>query len=191
MTEREAAGSAAGDGTASPEPDRQLSLSSHHHGIWGRRVACRVARVNPLSASRSACDAGAMGYLLYDQQRYHFEDRLLVHLRLAIARKFRQHESFFLEWAESPDSGGGRVSLWMDPTHHLGFRFIEHQTAELNLAWVDAMAKIRAPHRGLFAIPERLVDGFMPADDGRGREVMPLGAPQLRVDEGDDASTHA
>lgn len=102
-----------------------------------------------------------MGYLMYDGRDYEFEDRLLAHLKIAVGKKFKRHESFFLSWVVEPSSGSGRVSLWMDPSQHVGFRFSGSREPELNKTWVKALVELSATHRGLVAMSERQAEAYM------------------------------
>ena len=102
-----------------------------------------------------------MGYLIYDGRDYDFEDRLLAHLKVAIGKKFRKQESFFLSWNVEAGNGSGRVSLWMNPGQHVGFRFAGSREPELSKTWVKALVELSATHRGLVAISEKQAEAYM------------------------------
>jgi hypothetical protein len=100
-----------------------------------------------------------MGKLIYGTNgaEYEFDDRLLAHLRIVIVTKFRRRESFTLTWELGADRGGGRVSLWLDPSIPLQFLFFGSREPALNRAWVDALASISASSVGLIPLPEPAV----------------------------------
>lgn len=97
-----------------------------------------------------------MGKLIYGPQgaEFEFDDRLLAHLRVVIVMKFRRRESFTFNWTLDSDSGGGRMSLWLDPSIPLQFRFFGGREPALNRAWVDALASVAASSAGLIPLPE-------------------------------------
>lgn len=95
-----------------------------------------------------------MGILVYGANEYHFEDRLLAHLKAAIGQKLRRQECFFLSWAGPTEEGGERVSLWLSPHLELAFRFSEQQAVELNGIWVKTLTTMAHTHRGLVVISE-------------------------------------
>ena len=56
-----------------------------------------------------------MGYLIYGAgAEYEIDDRMLSHLKIAVAAKLRLQESFLLNWTVSPSDGSGRVSAHPD-----------------------------------------------------------------------------
>ena len=97
-----------------------------------------------------------MGKLIYGPQgaEFEFDDRLLAHLRVVIVMKFRRRESFTFNWRIDSESGGGRMSLWLDPSIPLQFRFFGGREPALNRAWVDALASVAASSAGLIPVPE-------------------------------------
>jgi hypothetical protein len=97
-----------------------------------------------------------MGKLIYGTNgaEYEFDDRLLAHLRIVIVTKFRRRESFTLTWELGTERGGGRISLWLDPSIPLQFHFFGSKEPSLNRAWVDALASISASSVGLIPLPE-------------------------------------
>lgn len=102
-----------------------------------------------------------MGYLMYDGRDYEFEDRLLTHLKVAVGAKFRRRESFFLSWRVEPTNGSGRVSLWMDPSHHVGFRFAGSKPSAINKDWVTALIELAGTPRGIIAMSEKEAEAYM------------------------------
>ena len=101
-----------------------------------------------------------MGYLLYDGREYEFEDRWLAHLKVAVGTKFRRHESFFMSWKVDPMNGSGRISLWMDPSQHVGFRFSGSKAPKLNKEWLKVLVDLAGTHRGLIAITEKDAEAY-------------------------------
>jgi hypothetical protein len=106
-----------------------------------------------------------MGKLIYGPQgaEFDFEDRLLAHLRIVIVMKFRRRESFTFNWDLDVGAGGGRMSLWLDPSIPLQFRFYGGREPALNRAWVDALASVAASSAGLVPVAEPRAPG-VPAD---------------------------
>lgn len=96
-----------------------------------------------------------MGYLMYDGVDYAFEDRVLAHLKVAIGRKFRLHESFFLSWTKSSGDGGGRISLWLSPEHGLTFRFEGSRPPKLDETWLRVLAGLSNGPRGMVVMTEK------------------------------------
>lgn len=64
-----------------------------------------------------------MGTLIYGTTSYEIEDRLLAHLKIAIAAQLRTRESFLLNWQISSVKRSGRVSVWIDASVPLQFPF--------------------------------------------------------------------
>ena len=97
-----------------------------------------------------------MGTLFYGphSSAYEFDDRLLAHLRVVIVTKFRRHESFTLTWELSRDSGGGRISLWLDPAIPLEFHFRGSREPALNREWIEQLATIAGSTTGLVPLDE-------------------------------------
>lgn len=97
-----------------------------------------------------------MGKLVYGSpsEGYEFDDRTLAHLRVVIVTKLRRGESFTFTWDVSSDAGGGRISLWMEPSIPLRFVFYGSKEPALSRAWIDALASIAASTVGLVALPE-------------------------------------
>ncbi len=97
-----------------------------------------------------------MGKLLYGSpaDEYDFDDRLLAHLRVVIVTKLRRGEGFTFTWDLSVAEGSGRVSLWMEPSIPLRFRFTGSREPQLNRAWVDSLAQVAASTVGLVPVPE-------------------------------------
>lgn len=97
-----------------------------------------------------------MGTLVYGTQgsTYEFDDRLLAHLRVVIVTKFRRRESFTLSWELHRESGGGRVSLWLDPAIPLQFLFRGSREPTLNREWIEQLAIVAGTTTGLIPLDE-------------------------------------
>ncbi|WP_368496504.1 ATP-dependent DNA ligase [Herbiconiux sp. A18JL235] len=97
-----------------------------------------------------------MGTLIYGPHgsEFEFDDRLLAHLRVVIVTKFRRRESFTLSWEVHRDSGGGRISLWLDPSIPLQFHFRGSREPALNREWIENLATIAGTTTGLVPLDE-------------------------------------
>lgn len=95
-----------------------------------------------------------MGTLTYGASSFEMDDRLLAHLKIAIAAKLRLGEGFLLNWQLSPDKGAGRISLWLSPSAHLQFRFGGSKMPELNRRWLEALSRSSQGVRGMMAMTE-------------------------------------
>ena len=101
-----------------------------------------------------------MGYLTYGgSQEYEFEDRTLAHLKVAITIKLRRQESFLFSWNNPADRGGGRTSIWLNPSIPLTFRFVGSRPPQLNKEWLAALSDLANTAQGLTLIPEQSVGG--------------------------------
>jgi hypothetical protein len=96
-----------------------------------------------------------MGVLVYGgQQRIEFDDRLLAHLQIVIGAKLRRHEGLFLSWREESNSGGGRVTVWVDPSQPLMFRYEDPVPPMINREWLDALTMASNTPRGVVVTEE-------------------------------------
>lgn len=96
-----------------------------------------------------------MGFLVYGgTQEYEFDDRTLAHLKVAITMKLRQQESFLMSWANPPERGSGRVSIWLSPAIPLAFRFAGSRSPTLSRIWLDVLADLSNTPRGLIVVSE-------------------------------------
>jgi hypothetical protein len=96
-----------------------------------------------------------MGVLVYGgQQRIEFDDRLLAHLQIVIGAKLRRHEGLFLSWREESNSGGGRVTVWVDPSQPLMFRYEDPVPPMINREWLDALTLASNTPRGVVVTEE-------------------------------------
>ena len=85
---------------------------------------------------------------------FDFDDRILAHFRIVMVTKLRRRESFTLTWERGNDEGGGRVSLWIDPSIPLQFRFDGSKEPTISRAWIEALVAVAASTTGLIPIPE-------------------------------------
>jgi len=83
-----------------------------------------------------------------------FDDRVLAHLRVVITAKLRRGESFTFTWANTPESGGGRNSVWLNPSVPLQFEFYGSKEPDLNRKWLEALARLTNTPMGLQILPE-------------------------------------
>ncbi len=95
-----------------------------------------------------------MGILQYGTDQYEFDDRLLAHMKLAIAAKLLRHESFLLNWTIPAEKGSGRISLWISRESQLTFRFSGSRPPNINPRWVEALSLKAARTGGMLVISE-------------------------------------
>lgn len=113
-----------------------------------------------------------MGRFVYESagsESHPVEDRVLAHLELAIAAKFRRGESFAftLGPAELPARTGRRV-FWMHPSLPIQFVYDKpRDTVTLNPAWVEALVAAASADAGLQVVPEPA-----PAQDSSPRPLL-------------------
>ncbi|WP_449278840.1 DUF7882 family protein [Leucobacter sp. GX24907] len=92
-----------------------------------------------------------MGYLHYaGTDSFHFEDRLLTHLRTVIFAKFNLLESLVFTW----NSEGVQHSLWLHPSIPLYFEFGDDVTPDLNPDWIEHLLALASSPGGLRCEPE-------------------------------------
>ena len=97
-----------------------------------------------------------MGALIYGDANIEvqFDDRVLVHLQLAIGAKLRRKESFFFSWRDDPKVGDGRSAIWVDPSIPLYFKYSGGRPPTINRDWLDLMSNgANSPH-GLVLMDE-------------------------------------
>jgi hypothetical protein len=97
-----------------------------------------------------------MGTFRYESDtQANFDDRLLLHLQHVIAMKLRRGESFTFTWISSAAGRGDRhVSVWLNPRSALTFSFFGSRPAQLNPAWLEALAFTANSTAGLQIVPE-------------------------------------
>jgi len=97
-----------------------------------------------------------VGKLFYDSpdSAFEFDDRLLAHLRVVIVTKLRRNESFTFTWDIPSSAGGGRMSLWMQPSIPLQFQFYGSREPALNREWIEALSQVASSVVGLTPLPE-------------------------------------
>jgi hypothetical protein len=99
-----------------------------------------------------------MGYWHYDEvagSGYRLDDRVLLHLKIAIGVKFRRLESFvFTLHASELPAGRGRRVFWMHPSIPLEFAFESPTHPPVNPAWVERLVAAASSEEGLRIIRE-------------------------------------
>lgn len=95
-----------------------------------------------------------MGSLIYGQSaiEIRFDDRALMHLQIVITSKLRRKESFLLTWINAPGDGGGRASVWLDPSISLIsliYRFTGGRLPSINRAWLDVLVSSASSSGGM------------------------------------------
>ncbi|CAN5116828.1 hypothetical protein BH09ACT6_BH09ACT6_14560 [soil metagenome] len=105
-----------------------------------------------------------MGLLLYGSHSLEisFDDRALQHLQIVITAKLRRRESFVFSWNDSADAGGGRSSIWLDPSSTLHYRYFGSRVPSINREWVDMLMESANSGSGLFFLPEPGPAGHVP-----------------------------
>jgi len=100
-----------------------------------------------------------MGRFIYENtvgESFPVEDRVLAHLELAIAAKFRRGESFALTLTgnELP-AGQGQRAFWMHPSVPLQFKYdADRRSIPLNPAWIAEMVATAFSDFGMRIVPE-------------------------------------
>lgn len=96
-----------------------------------------------------------MGKMTYDSRlTAHFDDRVLAHLQLVVGAKLRRGESFFFSWTVDADLGGGRNSIWLNPSIPMSYSYAENVPTSFNRDWVEALSESANSSIGLQMIPE-------------------------------------
>ncbi len=100
-----------------------------------------------------------MGRFIYESaggESHLIEDRVLAHLELAIATKFRRGESFaFTLHAGDLPAGTGQRVFWLHPSIPLQFAYeVDRRTIRIKPAWVEALTGAGYTEVGLRILPE-------------------------------------
>ena len=96
-----------------------------------------------------------MGKLMYGTEAsIDMDDRVLAHLQVVIIAKMRRNESFPFSWEYGRDSGSGRTTIWIHPSHDLRFRYSGSRMPELNRAWLEELSVLANSANGLRLTPE-------------------------------------
>lgn len=92
-----------------------------------------------------------MGALYYgtDSEPIEIPDRLLAHIKVVVISKLRRSERFTLSWASPSGSGGGRATLWLDPSIPLRFVFDSAEAEALDPVLLHELAHQASSVRGL------------------------------------------
>lgn len=97
-----------------------------------------------------------MGTLYYGDARVpiEIEDRALAHIKLVILSKLRRGEGFGFSWNYGADGGGGRSTVWINPSTTLQFEFAGSRQPTINRAWLEALTIASSSNIGLSLQPE-------------------------------------
>jgi hypothetical protein len=88
-------------------------------------------------------------------EAFHFDDRLLTHMKLAIVTKLRRNESFTLSWERAAADGSGRSTLWINAAIPLQFEFSSPRSStDLNKQWVEELLASANSTGGMMPVPE-------------------------------------
>ena len=79
---------------------------------------------------------------------------MLAHLKVVIIAKLRRGESFTFSWENSPESGSGHSSIWLNPAVPLQFEFFGSKEPALNKAWLEELVRLSHTPAGLRLVPE-------------------------------------
>lgn len=109
-----------------------------------------------------------MGKFIYENGvKTEFEDRALMHLQLVITAKLRRGEPFPFTWREDVSVGGGRITVWLQPSSSLVFKYYGSRQPAINRGWTDALAFTANSPGGLYLVPEP-PEGAAAGDETRG-----------------------
>ena len=96
-----------------------------------------------------------MGKFVYDGTvKTEIEDRALTHVQLVMTAKLRRGEPFPFSWREDASVGGGRTTVWVQPSSSLVFKYYGSRQPEINRAWIEALAYTANTPTGLHLVPE-------------------------------------
>lgn len=96
-----------------------------------------------------------MGKLNYDAHMTAlFDDRVLAHLQVVMCTKLGRGESFPFTWKEDPATGGGRTTVWVNPSRPLRFVYHGSRAPSLNRAWLEALMATANSSSGLRVVAE-------------------------------------
>ena len=96
-----------------------------------------------------------MGKLVYgDGFEINLDDRVLSHLQIVMGLKLRRKEGFFFSWSETVANGSGRVSVWIDPSVPLVFRYRGGRLPSVNREWLTVLTASSNSSAGLQLTPE-------------------------------------
>jgi hypothetical protein len=83
-----------------------------------------------------------------------FDDRVLAHLQIVIASKFRRSESFNFSWSKDVAAGAGRITIWMHPSIPLVYEFVGNAPTAINREWLESLMQTANTAAGLQLLPE-------------------------------------
>lgn len=97
-----------------------------------------------------------MGALYYGSEPTEIPDRLLAHVKMVVTTKLRRNERFTLSWVSPAGSGGGRTTLWLDPSIPLRFVFDSAELEALDPELLRELARGADSVRGIVIDAERV-----------------------------------
>ncbi|MBN7794476.1 ATP-dependent DNA ligase [Microbacterium esteraromaticum] len=96
-----------------------------------------------------------MGKFVYESSvKTEIEDRALTHVQMVMTAKLRRGEPFPFSWREDASVGGGRTTVWVQPSSSLVFKYYGSRQPEINRAWIEALAFTANSPTGLRVVPE-------------------------------------
>lgn len=105
-----------------------------------------------------------MGKFVYEGNvKTEIEDRALTHVQLVMTAKLRRGEPFPFSWREDSSLGGGRTTVWVQPSSSLVFKYYGSRQPSINRAWIEALAFTANSPSGLHLVPEPPEDAAPPA----------------------------
>jgi len=97
---------------------------------------------------------GTLTYPVRGVQPLSMDDRTLAHLQTVIGSKLRLKQGFFFSWADHVEAGGGRSSVWIDPSIPLKFTFVTSERHLLNRVWLESLMASANSAQGLYLTSE-------------------------------------
>lgn len=96
-----------------------------------------------------------MGTLFYSDTRtpITIEDRALSHMLIVVLSKLRRGEGFGLSWDKD---GGGRNTVWINPTSTLQFEFSGEPESTINHSWIEALDRAADSTMGLSLVGDTI-----------------------------------
>lgn len=91
------------------------------------------------------------------------DDRALAHIQIVIGAKLRRRESLFFSWREGSTTGGGRSSIWIDPSIELVFSYSSAERVDINRRWLESLVLSANSPQGLQLTEEPAEDEPLPA----------------------------
>jgi hypothetical protein len=97
-----------------------------------------------------------MGVLVYGgHQDIAIDDRTLAHLQIVIGSKLRRREGFFVSWTGDAATDCGRVTIWVDPSITLVFRYDSESPGGIDRDWLEVLMAASNSNHGLLLAEEK------------------------------------